>query len=168
MIASSSNSMIVRGSWSWNAQPAALQLVPEGLARQPVFPHAPQPHLNGKHTVFGKVIELSGFARSIVTAVIGLVGRERSMLSIVLVCALLTYGGVSLFVVSLIVLSLLRRVYNVVVIDTPSQSGKGQKIARCPTCRNCLPRGSRRCRVPHAAGRSRSSASCAIAARRTS
>ena len=49
--------------------------------------------------VFGKVIELSGFARSIVTAVIGLVGRERAMLSIVLVCALLTYGGVSLFVV---------------------------------------------------------------------
>ena len=49
--------------------------------------------------VFGKMIELSGFARSIVTAMIGLVGRERSMLSIVLVCALLTYGGVSLFVV---------------------------------------------------------------------
>jgi len=49
--------------------------------------------------VFGKVIELSGFARSIVTAVIGLVGRRQAMLSIVLVCALLTYGGVSLFVV---------------------------------------------------------------------
>ena len=49
--------------------------------------------------VFGKVIELSGFARSIVTAVIRVVGRERTMLSIVLVCALLTYGGVSLFVV---------------------------------------------------------------------
>jgi H+/gluconate symporter-like permease len=49
--------------------------------------------------VFGKVIELSGFARSIVSAVISLVGRERSILSIVLVCALLTYGGVSLFVV---------------------------------------------------------------------
>jgi len=45
------------------------------------------------------VIELSGFARSIVTAVIGLVGRSNAMLSIVLVCALLTYGGVSLFVV---------------------------------------------------------------------
>src|ERR1044071_3351080 len=49
--------------------------------------------------VFGKVIELSGFARSIVTTVIGLVGRERSILAIVAVCALLTYGGVSLFVV---------------------------------------------------------------------
>jgi len=49
--------------------------------------------------VFGKVIELSGFSQSIVSAVIKLVGRERSMLAIVLVCALLTYGGVSLFVV---------------------------------------------------------------------
>src|SRR3954463_16432210 len=49
--------------------------------------------------VFGKVIELSGFSKSIVAAVIRFVGRERAMLSIVLVCALLTYGGVSLFVV---------------------------------------------------------------------
>src|SRR5438876_8558705 len=49
--------------------------------------------------IFGKVIELSGFSKSIVSSVIGLVGRERAMLSIVLVCAILTYGGVSLFVV---------------------------------------------------------------------
>ena len=49
--------------------------------------------------VFGKVIELSGFSKSIVSAVIGLLGRERAVLSIVVVCALLTYGGVSLFVV---------------------------------------------------------------------
>lgn len=49
--------------------------------------------------VFGKVVELSGFSKSIVSAVIKLVGRERTMLSIVLVCAVLTYGGVSVFVV---------------------------------------------------------------------
>jgi H+/gluconate symporter-like permease len=49
--------------------------------------------------VFGKVIELSGFSQSIVSAVIRLVGRERAILSIVLVCGILTYGGVSLFVV---------------------------------------------------------------------
>lgn len=49
--------------------------------------------------VFGKVIELSGFSRSIVTAIIAFVGRERAVLCIVLVCAVLTYGGVSLFVV---------------------------------------------------------------------
>jgi len=49
--------------------------------------------------VFGKVIELSGFSKSIVSSVIKIVGAKRAMLSIVLVCALLTYGGVSLFVV---------------------------------------------------------------------
>ncbi len=49
--------------------------------------------------IFGKVIEMSGFARAIVTWVIKIVGAKRAMLSIVLVCALLTYGGVSLFVV---------------------------------------------------------------------
>lgn len=49
--------------------------------------------------VFGKLIELSGFSKSIVAATIKVVGAQRAMLSIVLVCALLTYGGVSLFVV---------------------------------------------------------------------
>ncbi|PJK01095.1 transporter [Lysobacteraceae bacterium NML91-0213] len=49
--------------------------------------------------VFGKLIEVSGFSRAIVAATIRVVGAQRAMLSIVLVCALLTYGGVSLFVV---------------------------------------------------------------------
>lgn len=49
--------------------------------------------------LFGKVIELSGFSRAIVDATLRVVGPQRAMLSIVAVCALLTYGGVSLFVV---------------------------------------------------------------------
>lgn len=49
--------------------------------------------------VFGKVIELSGFANSIVSAVLHVAGPQRTIASVVLVCALLTYGGVSLFVV---------------------------------------------------------------------
>jgi H+/gluconate symporter-like permease len=49
--------------------------------------------------VFGKLIELSGFSRAIVAAAIRLLGTRQAMLVIVLVCALLTYGGVSLFVV---------------------------------------------------------------------
>ena len=49
--------------------------------------------------IFGKLIELSGFSKSIVAATIRLFGAGRAMLSIVAVCALLTYGGVSLFVV---------------------------------------------------------------------
>ena len=49
--------------------------------------------------IFGKVIELSGFSQSIVSSVIRVVGSQRAVLSIVLVCNILTYGGVSLFVV---------------------------------------------------------------------
>lgn len=49
--------------------------------------------------IFGKLIEMSGFARAIVKAAIDFLGHERAILSIVLVAAVLTYGGVSLFVV---------------------------------------------------------------------
>jgi H+/gluconate symporter-like permease len=49
--------------------------------------------------LFGKIIELAGYSRSIVSSVSRVVDRKRAVLSIVLVCALLTYGGVSLFVV---------------------------------------------------------------------
>ena len=49
--------------------------------------------------VFGKVIELSGFSRSIVSALIRILGPSQAILAIVLVGAVLTYGGVSLFVV---------------------------------------------------------------------
>ncbi|MDR7193028.1 GntP family permease [Luteimonas terrae] len=49
--------------------------------------------------VFGKLIEISGFSKSIVAATIRLFGPKQALMSIVVVCALLTYGGVSLFVV---------------------------------------------------------------------
>ncbi|MBV8625997.1 MAG: GntP family permease [Herbaspirillum sp.] len=49
--------------------------------------------------VFGKVIELSGYSRAIVAAAIRYIGSSRANAVIVAVCALLTYGGVSLFVV---------------------------------------------------------------------
>ena len=50
--------------------------------------------------LFGKSIEMSGFAKSIAVFIIRLVGQKRSILAIVLVGAVLTYGGVSLFVVA--------------------------------------------------------------------
>ena len=49
--------------------------------------------------VFGKLIELSGFSKSIAAAIIRLIGPKRAILSTVLVAAVLCYGGVSLFVV---------------------------------------------------------------------
>jgi len=50
--------------------------------------------------VFGKVMEDSGAASSVARFIIKSVGKERSMLAVVLACMVLTYGGVSLFVVS--------------------------------------------------------------------
>lgn len=49
--------------------------------------------------IFGKVIELSGNAKAISSAVIQILGSKRAQLVIVITCALLTYGGVSLNVV---------------------------------------------------------------------
>ncbi|HND52461.1 MAG TPA: hypothetical protein PLV92_08695, partial [Pirellulaceae bacterium] len=48
---------------------------------------------------FGKVFEESGAAAVIAERVGGWLGRERACLAVVLACAILTYGGVSLFVV---------------------------------------------------------------------
>lgn len=49
--------------------------------------------------VFGKVVEMSGFSKAIVSAVLRIAGRKHALLAIVLVCSLMTYGGISLFVV---------------------------------------------------------------------
>ena len=48
--------------------------------------------------IFGKVIELSGFSKSIVAAVFKLVGVKHATLAIIIVTAILSYGGVSAFV----------------------------------------------------------------------
>jgi len=49
--------------------------------------------------VFGKVMEDTGLAKSISHAIIKGLGKERAILAVVLAAAVLTYGGVSLFVV---------------------------------------------------------------------
>jgi H+/gluconate symporter-like permease len=50
--------------------------------------------------LFGKLMDDSGSARVIAEGIVGRLGRERSILAVVLACAVLTYGGVSLFVVA--------------------------------------------------------------------
>lgn len=50
--------------------------------------------------VFGKLMDVSGSARAIAHTIVGWVGAGRAILAVVLACALLTYGGVSLFVVA--------------------------------------------------------------------
>lgn len=48
--------------------------------------------------IFGKIIEMSGIAESIAQTIVRLIGRKQVMLTIVLLGAILTYSGVSLFV----------------------------------------------------------------------
>ncbi|MBO9131156.1 GntP family permease [Bacillus sp. 165] len=49
--------------------------------------------------IFGKVVEMSGLAESIAKTIVQVVGAKRAILAIVLMGAILTYSGVSLFVV---------------------------------------------------------------------
>jgi H+/gluconate symporter-like permease len=50
--------------------------------------------------IFGKLMDDSGSAKAIAQWVVQRLGRQRSILAVVLSCAILTYGGVSLFVVA--------------------------------------------------------------------
>ncbi|MDR1375498.1 MAG: GntP family permease [Holosporaceae bacterium] len=50
--------------------------------------------------IFGKIMESSGSARSIAEYVSDKMGSENAILAVVLSCSVLTYGGVSLFVVA--------------------------------------------------------------------
>ena len=53
--------------------------------------------------VFGKLMDDSGSALAIARTLTDRLGRDRAILAVVLACALLTYGGVSLFVVAFVV-----------------------------------------------------------------
>lgn len=50
--------------------------------------------------IFGKVMEDSGAADSVSRWLVGKIGLSKAVLAIVIACAVLTYGGVSLFVVA--------------------------------------------------------------------
>lgn len=50
--------------------------------------------------LFGKLIELSGFAKALAGGISRVTGHGRAMLGIVTICALMVYGGVSVFVVA--------------------------------------------------------------------
>lgn len=50
--------------------------------------------------VLGKLMDDTGMAKSIARQIVQALGHERAILAVVLSCAVLTYGGVSLFVVA--------------------------------------------------------------------
>ncbi|MCX7694961.1 MAG: GntP family permease, partial [Caloramator sp.] len=50
--------------------------------------------------LFGKVMEDSGSAKAIAHYIASKLGKQKAIIAVVLSCAILTYGGVSLFVVA--------------------------------------------------------------------
>ncbi len=61
--------------------------------------------------IFGKLMEDSGSAAKIADQIIQLLGVQRTVLAVVLSCSILTYGGVSLFVVVFAVFPLTRSLF---------------------------------------------------------
>ncbi|EKE87580.1 GntP family permease [Idiomarina xiamenensis] len=51
-------------------------------------------------SLFGKLMEDTGAADSVASWIIGKLGRRQAVLAVVLACAILTYGGVSVFIVA--------------------------------------------------------------------
>jgi H+/gluconate symporter-like permease len=50
--------------------------------------------------LFGKLIEISGFAKALAAAITRAIGHRHAMFGVVVMCALMVYGGVSVFVVA--------------------------------------------------------------------
>ena len=66
--------------------------------------------------IFGKTIEMSGFAKSITMAIFKLVGPKNAILTIVLVAAILSYGGVSAHVIVFTVYPFAAEMFKMAVI----------------------------------------------------
>lgn len=62
-------------------------------------------------SLFGQVMGDSGFARSIAKSVIKYCGKERAIMSVAVTASILTYGGVSLLVVTFAVYPLAAAIY---------------------------------------------------------
>lgn len=53
--------------------------------------------------VYGKIMDLTGSARSLANKLISIIGSKFAILAVVLPCLLMTYGGISLFVVVFVI-----------------------------------------------------------------
>lgn len=53
--------------------------------------------------VYGKIMDVTGAARSLANKLVKLIGSKFALLAVVLPCLLMTYGGISLFVVVFVV-----------------------------------------------------------------
>jgi len=61
--------------------------------------------------VFGKIMDLTGSARSLANKLVSLIGSKFAVLAVVLPCLLMTYGGISLFVVVFVIYPMAYAIY---------------------------------------------------------
>jgi H+/gluconate symporter-like permease len=66
--------------------------------------------------IFGKCVEMSGFAKSITLTIFKLVGKKNAVLTIVLVAAILSYGGVAAHVIVFTVYPFAAEMFKLAVI----------------------------------------------------
>ena len=69
--------------------------------------------------VFGRLMADSGAATAIARTVVDKLGTNKAILSVILVCAILTYGGVSLFVVAFAIYPIAKDLFK--VADVPKR-----------------------------------------------
>src|SRR5699024_8984705 len=69
--------------------------------------------------IFGLLMTVTGYAESIARTVTGWIGARNAILATVLTSALMTYGGISLFVVAFVMFPLARELFR--VADIPKR-----------------------------------------------
>ena len=70
--------------------------------------------------IFGKVMEATGAAHSVGYWVVKVLGPKRAILAVVLSCAAMTYGGISLFVAIFVVYPIALSLYSCLLYTSPS------------------------------------------------
>ena len=53
--------------------------------------------------IYGKIMDMTGSARSLANKLVSLIGSKYALLAVILPCLLMTYGGISLFVVVFVI-----------------------------------------------------------------
>jgi H+/gluconate symporter-like permease len=61
--------------------------------------------------IFGKIMDDSGSAKALAYAIADKLGKDKAIIAVVLSCGILTYGGVSLFVVAFAVYPIAKELY---------------------------------------------------------
>lgn len=81
--------------------------------------------------IFGKLMEVTGAAHAIGSVTVRLVGKKRAVLAVILACSIMTYGGISLFIVMFVIYPIAAAAFR--DADIPRQLFPGAYAVGCYT-----------------------------------